>query len=196
MPELAERFTIVEAIYDPWRAQQMAQEWEQRRIRTVKFPQHDARMIPASSALYDAIIEKRLTTRTTRALNAHVAAAVAKSSRRGWRLDQAPGGGNIDGVIALAMAVERAAEPAPEVKARRVALRPCIGCGRLIARGSRCARCERARLPHSPGRLRGRRGQELRGPCCRRSRTGVRTVAPPRCLCRFTTATTTRPTTP
>jgi hypothetical protein len=33
-----------------------------------------------------------------------------------WRLDQAPGGGNIDGVVALAMAVERAAEPPQEVK--------------------------------------------------------------------------------
>ena len=73
-------------------------------------------MIPASSALYDAVVEKRLVHPDDPALNAHVAAAVAKNSRRGWRLDQAPGGGNIDGVVALAMAVERAAEPPQEVK--------------------------------------------------------------------------------
>ena len=33
--ELAERFTIVEAVFDPWRAGQMAQEWEQRGIPAV-----------------------------------------------------------------------------------------------------------------------------------------------------------------
>jgi hypothetical protein len=38
---------------------------------------------------------------------------VAKSSPRGWQLAKAPGGGNVDAVIALAMAVSRAAEPPP-----------------------------------------------------------------------------------
>jgi phage terminase large subunit-like protein len=116
VPELAERYQVVEVVYDPWRAQQMALEWEQRRLRVVKFPQSDSRMIPASSALYDAITQGRLTHPDDPDLNAHVAAAVAKSSRRGWRLDQAPGGGNIDGVIALCMAVERASEPPQEVR--------------------------------------------------------------------------------
>jgi phage terminase large subunit-like protein len=48
--ELAERYQIVEAVFDPWRAGQMAQEWEQRGIPAVAFPQSDSRMIPRASA--------------------------------------------------------------------------------------------------------------------------------------------------
>jgi phage terminase large subunit-like protein len=110
---LAERFKIVECSYDPWRAKQLALELQERRIRTVEFPQTASRMHPASERLYRAIIEGRLTHPDNAALNRHVAAAVAKSSPRGWQLAKAPGGGNVDGVIALAMAVDRASEPPP-----------------------------------------------------------------------------------
>jgi phage terminase large subunit-like protein len=110
---LAERFTIAEVAYDPWRAKQIALELEARRVRCVEFPQTAARMHPASERLYRAIIEGRLTHLDDPALNRHVAAAVAKSSPRGWQLAKAPGGGNIDGAIALAMCVDRASEPPP-----------------------------------------------------------------------------------
>lgn len=109
VPELAERFSIVEAVFDPWRAGQMAREWEQRGVPAVAFPQSDSRMIPASQALYDAVIEQRLVHPDDRRLNAHAAAAVARHGRRGWRIDKAERSENIDAVIALCMAVERAA---------------------------------------------------------------------------------------
>lgn len=118
VPELAERYSIAEAVFDPWRAGQMAREWEQRGIVAVDFPQHDGRMIPASQSLYDAITEGRLVHPDDRKLNAHVAAAVAKHSRRGWRLDKAERGENIDGTVAMAMAVERASFKAGEQPAR------------------------------------------------------------------------------
>ena len=41
-------------------------------------------------------------------MNRHVSQAIAKDSLRGWRLDKAHRSAQIDGVIALAMAVERA----------------------------------------------------------------------------------------
>ena len=107
--ELAERFTVAEAVYDPWRAGQMAREWEQRGLSAVAFPQSDSRMIPASQALYDVVVEQRLVHPDDPRLNRHVAAAVARHGRRGWRLDKPAGGENIDGVIALCMAAERAA---------------------------------------------------------------------------------------
>src|SRR5918994_2404957 len=50
---------VVTAVYDPWRGQ-MAQEWEQRGITSVAFPQSDSRMIPACERLYDAVVHKRL----------------------------------------------------------------------------------------------------------------------------------------
>ena len=81
VPELAEKFSIVEAIADPWRTGQMSREWEQRGITAVAFPQHDARMIPASQVLHDAVVEQRLVHPTDPRLNAHVAAAVARHTR-------------------------------------------------------------------------------------------------------------------
>jgi hypothetical protein len=111
--ELAGRFQIVEAVYDPWRAGQMAQEWEQRGIPAVAFPQSDSRMIPASAALREAVKERRIHHPNDEKLNAHVAAAVAKHGRRGWRIDQAERGANIDGLVALVMAYEAMTAPEP-----------------------------------------------------------------------------------
>jgi phage terminase large subunit-like protein len=75
---------------------------------TSAFPQHDARMIPASHRLHDAITERRLVHPNDPQLNAHVAAAVARHGRGGWRLDKVNRADHIDAVIALAMAVDRA----------------------------------------------------------------------------------------
>jgi phage terminase large subunit-like protein len=112
--ELAERFQIVEAVFDPWRAGQMAQEWEQRGIPAVAFPQSDSRMIPACERLYDAVVHKRLVHPDDPELNAHVHGAVARHSRRGWRLEKPDRATNIDAVVALAMAVDRHAyQPEP-----------------------------------------------------------------------------------
>lgn len=109
---LAGRYSLQELAYDPWRARQLALELEQRRIRTIQFPQSPSRMCAASAGLYRAVVEGRLTHPDDRILNAHVAHAVAKDSPRGWQVAKAPGGGNVDAAIALAMCVERASEPA------------------------------------------------------------------------------------
>jgi phage terminase large subunit-like protein len=85
----------------------MAQEWEQRGIPAVAFPLSDGRMIPSSERLYDTVVHKRLVLPDDDELNAHVHAAVARHSRRGWRLDKADRSSKIDAVVALAMAVDR-----------------------------------------------------------------------------------------
>jgi phage terminase large subunit-like protein len=105
--DLAERFTIVECAFDPWRAGQIGQELEQRGIRVSAFPQHDARMIPASQRLYDAIIERRIVQPDDERLNAHVAATIARHGRRGWRVDKANRADKIDAVTAMLMALDR-----------------------------------------------------------------------------------------
>jgi phage terminase large subunit-like protein len=66
-------------------------------------------MIPASERLYDAIVHGRLVHPDGPELNAHVHAAIAKHSRREWRLDKADRASKIDAVVALAMAVDRQA---------------------------------------------------------------------------------------
>lgn len=62
----------------------------------------------SSAACHKAIVERKLRHRGHRELDAHVAAAAAKQTGRGWRLVQGGNAAQIDAVIALAMAAERA----------------------------------------------------------------------------------------
>jgi phage terminase large subunit-like protein len=103
-------------VFDPWRFGQAAQELERERLVTVAFPQTDVRMCPASIALRDAIVERRLTVPDEDELATHAAAAVARHSRRGWRIDKASRADNIDAIIAICMAVERAEHREPEAQ--------------------------------------------------------------------------------
>jgi phage terminase large subunit-like protein len=73
-------------------------------------------MGPASERLHAAIVEGRLKHLDDPTLNAHVRQAVAKDTPRGWRIDKLKSRDNIDGVVAMAMAIESAEnKPAPGV---------------------------------------------------------------------------------
>jgi phage terminase large subunit-like protein len=106
--ELAGEFNVREILFDPWRFSQGAQELEAEGIVVTAFPQSDARMMPASDRLYRAIVEQRLTLPDNPELRAHAHAAIARHSRRGWRIDKAQRSDNIDAVIAMCMALEAA----------------------------------------------------------------------------------------
>ena len=88
--------------------QQAAQELEREGLLVVAFPQHDARMIPASARLHAAVVEQRLTLPDDHELARHASDAIAKHSRRGWRIEKPNPRTNIDAMIALCMALERA----------------------------------------------------------------------------------------
>lgn len=105
--DLARRHPIREVAYDPWHFHGEALRLEERGLRLFQFAQSASRMVPASEKLYAAIVEKRLTHPNDPTLNEHVARAVAKETPRGWRLDKANEGDQVDGVIALAMVVDR-----------------------------------------------------------------------------------------
>lgn len=110
--EIASRRPIIEAAYDPWRFRGEALRLERDQgLTMVEFPQSHARMVPASETLHAAIVERRLRHPGHPELNRHVAGAIAKSTGRGWRLEQSERSAQIDGVIALAMAAERASAP-------------------------------------------------------------------------------------
>jgi phage terminase large subunit-like protein len=110
---LAREFNLRELVYDPWRFGQAAQELEREGMLVVAFPQHDARMIPASARLHAAIVEQRITLPDDEEPAQHASQAIARRSRRGWRIDKPNPRANIDAMIALAMAMERA-EHQPE----------------------------------------------------------------------------------
>jgi phage terminase large subunit-like protein len=114
--ELAGDYRIAEVVFDPWRFQQGALELAERGIPVTEFPQSNSRMGPASERLHAAIVEKRLRHPDNPALNSHVRQAVARDTPRGWRIDKLRSRDNIDAVVALAMAVEAAEQPAPTVE--------------------------------------------------------------------------------
>jgi phage terminase large subunit-like protein len=112
--ELRQTHPVVEFIFDPWRARQAALELEAEGVRCVELPQTDVRMCPASAGLRAAITERRIELPNHPDLARHAANAVAQHSRRGWRIGSPARGVQVDGIVALAMAVERAEHrPAP-----------------------------------------------------------------------------------
>jgi hypothetical protein len=64
-------------------------------------------MCPASAGLRAAITEGRLTLPDHPDLTRHAGNAVARHSRRGWRIGSPARGVQVDGIVALAMVVER-----------------------------------------------------------------------------------------
>jgi hypothetical protein len=98
--ELAETYTIAECAFDPWRFEAPALGLAERGIPIVAFPQSNARMVPASERLHAAIAEKRLQHPDDPALNAHVRAAIARDTPRGWRIDKLKSRDQIDAVVA------------------------------------------------------------------------------------------------
>ena len=113
---LAGRYSVREVAYDPWRFRSEALRLEDAGLPVIEFPQSTARMVPASERLYAAVVEGRLTHGNDPELNRHVAGAIAKQTPRGWRLDKSERSAQIDAVVALAMAVERAEQPVPEAR--------------------------------------------------------------------------------
>ena len=114
--ELAERFVIAEAAFDPWRFGAQALDLSKAGMRMVQFPQHDSRLVPAGERLSAAILERRLRHPGDPVLDRPRRRRVAKQTQRGARIAHAGGrhsSNRIDAVIALAMAVDRA-ENQPE----------------------------------------------------------------------------------
>ncbi len=110
--QLARDYSGREVAFDPWRFRSEALRLEEEGLPMSEFPQSTARMVPASEQLYSAIVERKLTHGNDPELNRHVAGAVAKQTPRGWRLDKSERAAQIDAVVALAMALERADQPA------------------------------------------------------------------------------------
>ena len=71
-------------------------------------------------------------------LNAHVAAAVARHGRRGWRIDKPKWDDKIDAVVALCMALDRMGEPPGPDPASGLAVRKPRLALRRLADGQDC----------------------------------------------------------
>lgn len=106
--------TISEIVFDPMRFSSEALRLEREHgLPLVEWPQSETRMTVCSERLHGLVTEQRLRHPGVAELDRHVANAVAKPTPRGWRLTKAADAAQIDAVIALAMAAERASTPAP-----------------------------------------------------------------------------------
>lgn len=113
--EIAGRRPVVEVAHDPWRFRSEALRLERDHgLCAVEVPMSSTRMGQASEGLHSVIVSGRLVHPAHEVLDQHVANAVAKQTPRGWRLDKSADGVQIDAVVALMLAVERADQPAPE----------------------------------------------------------------------------------
>lgn len=113
--EIAGRRPVVEVAHDPWRFRSEALRLERDHgLCAVEVPMSSTRMGQASENLHSVIVSKRLVHPGHPELDQHVANAIAKQTPRGWRLDKSGDAVQIDAVVALMIAVERADQPAPE----------------------------------------------------------------------------------
>lgn len=100
---------IREVVFDPMRFASEALRLERDHgLTLVQWPQHESRMTICSENLHRLVVEGELRHPGDPELDRHVCNAVAKPTPRGWRLVKVADAAQIDGVIALAMAAERA----------------------------------------------------------------------------------------
>lgn len=105
--------------YDPWSFRESAQILESEGLAMIQVNQTDARMVPMTTDLYQAINTTRLAydPETNQTLTAHVLNAVAiPRGDAGWRIRKPRGSrtAKIDAAIALILAVSQALQPAPK----------------------------------------------------------------------------------
>ena len=108
---------IREVVYDPMRFDSEARRLERDHgVELVEWPQSETRMTVCSENLHRLVVEQRIRHPGDPELDRHVANAQAKPTPRGWRLVKSAEAAQIDGVIALAMAAERAEQHKPVAK--------------------------------------------------------------------------------
>jgi phage terminase large subunit-like protein len=93
---------VAAVVADPYQLHTSILRWEKAGIRVIELPQTSGR-IEADQSLYDAIIGRTLAHNGEPTLTAHVEAAVAVETLRGWRLAKEKASRKIDAAVALSM---------------------------------------------------------------------------------------------
>jgi phage terminase large subunit-like protein len=109
--EACRRWQVVEIIADPFRWTRTLQALESERLPVVEFPHSPSRLTAATTDLYSAAVNGRISHSGNPVLAAHVAAAVVSEDPRGMRLAKASRSRNaskIDLAACLVMAHSRA----------------------------------------------------------------------------------------
>ena len=118
MEAICKSHNVREIVCDPFRWQRSMQDWEASGLPIVEFPQSPARMVPATAAFYDAVVNKRLKHTGDPRLARHAANATPYTSRHGTMIRKGKDTQKkIDLIVATVMAYSRsttlASQPAP-----------------------------------------------------------------------------------
>lgn len=114
---LLETRTVREIVFDPMRFSSEALRLEaDYGVPLIEWPQSETRMTLCSENLHRLVVEQRLRHPGVAELDRHVANAIAKPTPRGWRLTKSSEVVQVDAVISLAMAAERAEYQPPVVQ--------------------------------------------------------------------------------
>lgn len=103
-------FRVLEIVFDPFRYAMVMQTLESERLPVVSFPWSPARITPATTDLYRAVIGGEISHSGDARLSRHVANAVVREDAKGIRLDKAKRGSRarIDLAAAMLQAHSRA----------------------------------------------------------------------------------------
>jgi phage terminase large subunit-like protein len=108
--EACRRYNVLEVTADPYRWTRTLQVLADERIPVSEFPQSPSRMTPATTALYEAVVNGAVTHDGDKRLARHVANAVLRADSRGTRLvkEHRDSRRRIDLAVAAVMAHDRA----------------------------------------------------------------------------------------
>lgn len=106
------RWSVREIVCDPYRWSRTYQVLEDEGLPIVEFPQSPARMIPATTRFYEAVMGRLLTHSGDARLARHLANCVIRTDSRGSRLSKDSKGSprKIDLAVSAVMALERACQ--------------------------------------------------------------------------------------
>jgi phage terminase large subunit-like protein len=118
--ECARTWQVREIACDPYRWARTMQVLSEERLPVTEFPQSAQRMTPATTRMYEAVVNKKMTHDGDVRLTRHIAAAVLKVDQRGQRLAKESRGTSrrIDLAVCSVMALDRAAWWAGEGRRR------------------------------------------------------------------------------
>ena len=110
MERICRTYKVREVLFDPFRWQRSAEMWQQLGLPVVEFPQTPARMVPATSTFFDAVVNKRLKHNGDPRLARHASNATPYYSRQGLMIRKEARNSNkkIDLIAAALMCHARA----------------------------------------------------------------------------------------
>jgi phage terminase large subunit-like protein len=115
----AKDYRVLEVAADPFRWQRTLQVLAEERIPIAEYPQSPQRMTPATTGLYEAVVNRQVSHSGDARLARHVAQAVVKTDSRGTRLvkEHKHSKRRIDLAVAAVMAHDRARHHAQQPRA-------------------------------------------------------------------------------